>query len=64
MDLPGSVVGIGVDIVDAFNKGKALITSDTASSPTERETALAEIADLEVQRDAALEELRRQAPNS
>jgi hypothetical protein len=59
-----SFIALGVDLVDAFDKGKALISSNTASTPAERAAALAEVADLEVQRDVALEELRKAAPNS
>lgn len=57
-------IGLGVDIVALFEKGKALITSDTASTAAERAVALAEIETLEAQRDARLEELRQQAPAS
>jgi hypothetical protein len=59
-----SFIALGVDLVDAFDKGKALISSDTASTAEERAAALAEIASMEVQRDEALEALRLQAPNS
>jgi|JI9StandDraft_2_1071091.scaffolds.fasta_scaffold1704231_1 hypothetical protein len=59
-----SFIALGVDLVDAFNKGKALIESDTASTPEERAAAMAEISALESQRDSALEALRLQAPNS
>ena len=59
-----SFIALGVDLVDAFEKGKVLITSDTTSTPEERAAALAEIASMEGQRDAALEALRLQAPNS
>lgn len=55
---------LGADFVDMFDKGKAIVTSHTASTPEERAAALAEIAGLEAQRDARLEELRQQAPNS
>lgn len=57
-------VDLGVDVVDVFSKGKALVTSDTASTPEERAAAMVEIEGLEAQRDARLEELRVQAPNS
>ncbi len=56
-------IDLGADVVDMFDKGKALVTSDEASTPEERDAALAEIADLEARRDARLEELRQQAPN-
>lgn len=59
-----SFLALGIDFADVFSKGKALVTSHTASTPAEREAALAEIADLEAQRDARLEELRVQAPDS
>lgn len=55
---------LGADVVGLFEKGKSLVGSDTASTPEERAAALAEIADLESQRDAALEALRQQVPNS
>lgn len=57
-------MALGVDIVDVFQKGKAMVASDTASTPTERAAAMMEIEALEDQRDAALEALRRAAPNS
>lgn len=57
-------IALGADVVDLFDKGKALISSDTASTPAERAAALSEIEGLEAQRDARLEELRVQAPNS
>lgn len=57
-------VALGIDIVDAFGKAKALIAGDTASTPEERAAAMTEIEALEAQRDARLEELRLQAPNS
>lgn len=57
-------IALGADVIGLFEKGKELISSDTASTPEERASALSEIADLESQRDAALEALRQQAPNS
>lgn len=57
-------MALGADVVGMFDKGKALIASDTASTPDVQAAALAEIATLEAQRDARLEELRQQAPNS
>ena len=59
-----ALAAMGADVVDLFDKGKALVSSDTASTPEERAAAMAEIAGLEAQRDARLEELRTQAPNS
>lgn len=52
-------VALGVDLVDAFDKGKTLIASHTASTPEERVAAWNKISDLELQRDARLEELRQ-----
>lgn len=55
---------LGGDIADMISKGKALVSSDTASTPEERATALAEIDDLESQFAAGLAVLQQQAPNS
>lgn len=59
-----SFIALGVDVVDAFDKGKALISSDTASTPEERATALAAVAASETTRDAALAALKLAAPDS
>ena len=55
---------LGIDLVEVFDRSKAIVTGDTTSTPAEREAALAEIVSMEAQRDARLEELRLLAPNS
>ena len=55
---------LGLDLVEVFDRSKAIVTGDTTSTPAEREAALSEIASMEVQRDARLAELGRIAPNS
>lgn len=55
---------LGLDLAEVFDRSKAIVTGDTTSTPAEREAALAEIATMESQRDARLEELRVLAPDS
>jgi hypothetical protein len=57
-------VALGVDVADVIDKGKALVSSDTASTPEERAAALAEIEGLQGQLAAGLAVLEQQAPNS
>lgn len=59
-----AMFALGVDVYDVFEKGKDLVTSHVASTADERAAALAEIAGLQAQRDAALTALGQQAPNS
>lgn len=55
---------LGVDLADIFAKGKALVSTDTASTPAERADALVAIEALQDERDAALAVLAQKAPGS
>ena len=57
-------VALGGDILDMFDKGKALVSSDTASTPEERAEALSTIEGLQAQFTARLSELEQTAPHS
>ena len=57
-------IALGTDVVDMFDKGTALVSSDTTSTPAERDAAVAEIAGMRAQFADRLEELRQQAPSS
>ncbi len=57
-------VALGADLAEMTAKGHALVSSDTASSPAEREAAQKYIASLQDEFAASLENLRQQAPNS
>lgn len=57
-------IALGSDVIDMFDRGEALVSSDTTLTGDERKALLDSIADLRNQIDARIAELKLQAPDS